>query len=123
MAFDWTPLIAAGVSIAGDIIKQDQVDQQAGINRENLALQLQDNERGRQAALDRAELAAQTSLEAANISAQTSLENTRKRILGAAIADRGQDAGQALLSAFQSRANRPERFNEAANNLAQLLAR
>ena len=119
MSFDWGPVIAAGVNLAQDFLGQDDKQQQFAQDRETTILQLQDNERGRAAAMDRANLAAQTQLEAAGLSADVA----KKKILGDVLLQQGQGQEKLGLEAYRAAANRPERFNTAANVLAQILSR
>ena len=123
MPFDWGGLFEAGQAIAQGLIQQDQEQVQFENDRENLVLELQDNERARanQAAIAAASNA--TSLQAAEIAAGAQTEIARKRILGDAILQQGQAQGEALLAAQQSVANKPERFNAAANALSASLLR
>ena len=116
---DWGPIIAAGVGIAGDFLQQDTVNQANAQSMEQLLLTLQDNERARQAALERQQLANSATLQAANISADTA----RKRILGDVLLQQGQGQERLGIEAFRAAANRPERFNSAAAVLSQVLAR
>jgi hypothetical protein len=115
---DWETLIAAGVSLASGLLQDDRRESELAQSKDNLLLQLQDRERDRLAALERQQLSADTSLQAA----QLSLEGAKKKILGDALLNKGKASGAAMLESFRSSANKPERFNTAANNLAALLA-
>lgn len=121
--FDWGPILTAGISIAQGFLADDTQEFNAEQNRENLILNLQDRERGREATAANiaAQIAAQKEIAEAGIAA--SADAVKKKILGQGILDRGQDEGAARLARMQSFANKPERFNAAANNLAALLAR
>lgn len=115
----WGTIIAAGVSLAGGLLADENKDEDRKQSREETILELQDNERDRQNRLALQQMQADATLAAARIG----LEGTKKRILGDALLNKGKDEGSALLSRFQTTANRPERFGTAATSLAAMLQR
>ena len=120
---DWDTIIAAGVSLAGGLLKDDEKDRARADTRETQILNLQDNERGRQAQADRLQDTLASNLQIAQLGQETSLENTRKKILGDVLLQQGQGQEKLMLESFRSSANTPERFNTAANILSQVLSR
>ena len=123
MSFDWGAVISAGVSLASGLLEDENREQQFAQSRENQILQLQDNERGRVAQADRLATAEAGALERAQLAASAQLEATNKRILGDVLLDQGKGQETLMLESFRSSANAPERFNNAASVLAQVLAR
>ena len=62
-------------------------------------------------------------LEAQKYAADVSLEATKKRIMGDVLLKQGEGQEKLGIEAYRANANRPERFNNAANVLASVLAR
>lgn len=116
---DWGAIIAAGVGIAGQLLEDDEREDERADSRENLILQLQDNERDRAAQLERQQIASQASLDAARMG----FEAQKKRILGDVLLEQGKGQENLMLENFRASANAPERFNNAASILAQVLSR
>jgi hypothetical protein len=116
---DWGPIIAAGVNIASGMLADETNQQSLDQSKENLILNLQDNERDRAAQLERQQLANQAMIESANIG----LQGQKKRILGDVLLQQGQGQEKLMLEAFRAAANKPERFNTAAQVLANVLSR
>lgn len=116
---DWGPIIAAGVNIAQDFLNQDDKERERAQSDEQFYASLADKERDRLAAGERADLTAQTQLQLGEMSAETA----RKRVLGDVLLQQGQGQESLGIEAFRAAANRPERFNTAANALAAILAR
>jgi len=123
MAFEWKDVISAGVNIAQGLLKDDQAKQDRDVNRETIILQNMDNERDRANRLLISQQGNQASLEAANIGAKAQLEATKKRIMGDVLLKQGDAQGDAMLTGYKAVLDTPERFNTAANILAQILAR
>lgn len=119
MAFDWGPVIAAGVNLAQGLLQDSARDDATALSNEQFLMNLQAQERDRAAAMDRAQLAANASIQAANISADVA----KKRILGDVLLQQGQGQEKLMLESFRASANAPERFNTAANILAQILSK
>ena len=111
-------LIAGGVGIAQGLLQEDQQDRANAQSKENLLLQLADNERDRGTRLEQSRISADAALAAAGMQAETA----KKRILGEAIMDKGKDSGTAMLSSLNNLERKPERFNQAASQLAAILA-
>lgn len=115
----WGPIIAAGVNLASGLLEDEEKEEDRAQTKEIELLRLQDNERDRVAAMQRAELSAETTLAAA----EKSLEAAKKRILGDVLLQQGQGQEKLGIEAFRAAANKPERFNDAASVLAQVLSR
>lgn len=116
---DWGPIIAAGVNIAGGLLTDDARQEELGQSKEIAILNIQDRERDRIAQMERQQAANQAALAAAGMQ----LEGQKKKILGDVLLQQGQGQERLMLEAFRAAATRPERFNTAANVLAQVLAR
>ena len=123
MAFDWATVISAGVNLAEGMLEDDANDATREQSRENIILQNLDNERDRANRLLMSQEGNKAQLEAAKISAGAQLEATKKRIMGDVLLKQGDAQGEAMLEGYRAAANAPERFNTAANILAQVLAR
>lgn len=119
----WGSLISAGVSLAGDLLAQDTRDQQQQANRETTILQLQDNERGREAQADRLQAEIAAALERTQLNTQAQLDIAKKRILGDVLLKQGEGQEKLMLESYRAAEARPERFNDAASVLAQILSR
>lgn len=119
MAFDWAPIISAGVSLAQGLLNDENKKDERADSRENLILNLQDNERDRAAALERQRIA----LEASKYASDTSLAAAKKRILGDVLLQQGKGQEALGIEAYRAAANKKERFNDAASVLAQVLSR
>lgn len=119
----WGAVIAAGASLVSGLIQDEREKEKNTQSKENLILELQDNERDRQAQADRqaALLASNESIAGADREANLLMD--KRRILGQAILDQGEDQGQAMLRRAELAAQTPERFNTAANALAASLLR
>lgn len=120
---DWGAVIAAGVSVAGQLLEDDQRDQQRADSRENMILQLQDNERDRAAQAERLQEQLANTKAIAELGAATDKELAKARIMGDVLLDQGKGQSQLMLEDFRSSAQAPERFNNAATVLANVLSR
>ena len=119
----WATVIGAGVNISKGLLEDENNQQALDQSRENTILQLQDNERAREAQMDRLAIAEAGAMDRANLAASTQLEGQKKRILGDVLLKQGEGQEKLYLESFRSKANKPERFNNAANILAQILSR
>lgn len=120
---DWSDLLGAGAAIAKGYLEDENKKEDREFDRETQALNLQDKERDRANDREIEKLRNEAQLAVAKLQAATSAENTKRTILGDALLQKGKDQGNAMLESYKSSANKPERFNTAANSLAQLLAR
>ena len=120
---DLSALILAGTTLAEGLLKDDAREEQFGFDREMNILKLQDNERSRANDLARSELMAGASVEAAKLQAGAALEQTKRKILGDMLLKQGDGQLQGLLTKLKGTVSRPERFNDAASILSQVLAR
>lgn len=119
----WDELLAGGIAIAKGVAADEDKKQTHENAKDLQADRLADNERDREKDREIAKLKSEADLAIARLNAATSAENTKKKILGDALLEKGKDQGDAMLESYKSSANKPERFNTAANSLAQLLAR
>lgn len=119
MSFDWSTVIAAGVSLAQDYLKQDDKKQDNAQSDKQFFATLADKER------DRANEAAmnQARIEASKYAADLTLEAAKKRILGDVLLKQGEGQQKLGIEAYRASANKPERFNNAAAVLAGVLSK
>lgn len=118
----WTSaLISAGADLMAGILASDSAEDTRQDSKETTLLNLQDNERNRAAMMERLKAETAANLEAAKIQAATQKDVTKKKAIGDLILDQGKDSNSALLEDFKSSANKKERFNDSADNLASLL--
>ena len=108
-------LLVAGAQLMQGLNEQEAADDARKDKKETTLLELQDNERTRQAAMDRLKLELSQ-----KIAAEKAMN--KQNLLGKAILDQGKDSSAAMLEAFKAKAEKKERFNESADNLARVLA-
>lgn len=119
MSFDWSAIIAAGVSLAQDQLAQEDKEDERVQSDKQLLMNLADKERDRIAAEERAKISAEASM----YGADKTLEAQKKRILGDVLLRQGEGQEKLGIEAYRAHANKPERFNDAASVLAGVLAR
>ena len=121
-SFNWAPIIQAGV----DILKGENAhaDSEAGhkVTIDVEAMRQEGKERDRVAAAERQRLSdlAADGRNSESIAGQ--IEQVKKRVLGDVLLTQGKSQGDLLLESFRAKANRPEKFNDAASILARVLA-
>lgn len=115
----WEVAIAAGVSLAKSYGESEREDDNREFSREIEIMKLQDRERDRANQVNIAEMSNATALQAA----QLDLEGQKKRILGETLLQQGKGQEALGIEAYRASANRPERFNSAAQVLATILAK
>ena len=119
----WAGIFAAGATLAQGLLQQRQTDETNAIN-------IQNNELDRQAAMDRlnASLAVQreglaNNLAAANISAGAQKDIAGANIQGRVLEQQGQAGNDLMLAQYNSFANKPERLQAGVNTLVGALRR
>jgi hypothetical protein len=123
---DYGDLVAGGVAIAGSVMdqedKKDDREFKSGESQKDREHSSAEKAKDReaQAELQRLRIEAEQAMQKYRLAVEQ--ENQRRKILGEAVQNRGKDQGAAMLESYKASANKPERFNTAANNLANLLA-